>query len=344
MSNLLINEPPLQVLPSLAMAIGLNEAIVLQQLHYLLAFASITHQGKKWVYNSHEEWQAKQFKFWSVATVKRTFASLQKQGLVVCEKLQSKYRNQTNFYTIDYDKLGEIQANLSAQNEPMHRINMSHSIRSNCTDGTAQFEPMSSGQNEPMLQENTNRIHTRENIQESESTPTQPPLADEKTSPNPSVNKPTGKTSSSAKKSTSSVKQKFDPKTYPLEDTVDYELWCDFVDMRKSIKKPLTKYACKLLVKDFKEWIDEGLSPNKALGESIKNSWQGVFKERAVIDVPKSTFANQNNTWQQNPKPNRQSELEALAGAFGDDFYSRNNQSGQSQFYQVPQIGVTNHE
>lgn len=34
--SLLIEEPPLQILPSLAAAIGLNEAIVLQQLYWLL--------------------------------------------------------------------------------------------------------------------------------------------------------------------------------------------------------------------------------------------------------------------------------------------------------------------
>ena len=34
--SLLISEPPLQVLPSLAVKIGLNEAIVLQQIHYWL--------------------------------------------------------------------------------------------------------------------------------------------------------------------------------------------------------------------------------------------------------------------------------------------------------------------
>jgi hypothetical protein len=32
--SLLIEEPPMQVLPSLAAAIGLEEALFLQQLHY----------------------------------------------------------------------------------------------------------------------------------------------------------------------------------------------------------------------------------------------------------------------------------------------------------------------
>ena len=47
MSNLLTQEPPLQVLPSLAVAIGLNEAIVLQQVHYLLNYATTTKDDKK---------------------------------------------------------------------------------------------------------------------------------------------------------------------------------------------------------------------------------------------------------------------------------------------------------
>lgn len=34
MSKLLINEPPLQVLPSFAQNIGLHEVIILQQVHY----------------------------------------------------------------------------------------------------------------------------------------------------------------------------------------------------------------------------------------------------------------------------------------------------------------------
>lgn len=35
-SNLLLDEPPLQVMPTLATKVGLNESIVLQQIHYWL--------------------------------------------------------------------------------------------------------------------------------------------------------------------------------------------------------------------------------------------------------------------------------------------------------------------
>ena len=108
MSNLLTQEPPLQVLPSLAVAIGLNEAIVLQQVHYLLNYATTTKDDKKWVYNNYDAWQAKHFRFWSVETVKRTFNSLKNQGLLLCEKLRKNERNQTNFYTVNYDAVAKL--------------------------------------------------------------------------------------------------------------------------------------------------------------------------------------------------------------------------------------------
>ena len=55
MSKLLINESPLQVQPSLAMAIGLNEAIFLQQLHYWIGTSRFVRDGKKWVYNTYSD-------------------------------------------------------------------------------------------------------------------------------------------------------------------------------------------------------------------------------------------------------------------------------------------------
>lgn len=70
MSRLLIHDYPLMVSPRLAVAIGLNEAIVLQQLHYWLGTAGKERDGKRWIYNTQVEWQA-QFPFWSLNTVRR---------------------------------------------------------------------------------------------------------------------------------------------------------------------------------------------------------------------------------------------------------------------------------
>ena len=63
MSRLLIDEPPLQVLPSLDREIGLNEAIMLQQMHYWLIKSSHEFEGVKWFYKTLEDWQT-ELPFW----------------------------------------------------------------------------------------------------------------------------------------------------------------------------------------------------------------------------------------------------------------------------------------
>jgi len=50
--------------PELAELIGLNEAIVLQQVHYWLEKTDFEAKGKKWVYNTIEQWK-EQFPFFS---------------------------------------------------------------------------------------------------------------------------------------------------------------------------------------------------------------------------------------------------------------------------------------
>lgn len=106
-SHLLINEPPLQVLPSLATAIGLNEAIVLQQIHYWLSLAKggVVVNGRKWIYNSLEEWKSGSFPFWSIKTIARTIKTLVKNGLVLRAHHSNQAMDRTWYYTIDYDAL-----------------------------------------------------------------------------------------------------------------------------------------------------------------------------------------------------------------------------------------------
>jgi hypothetical protein len=103
-SNLLIDEPPLQVLPALAVAIGLNEAIVLQQLHYWVRRSSNFLDGLIWVYNSYEEWQ-EQFPFWSLRTIRRTFTSLEEQGVIMARQPNRRNWDQRKWYAILYEEL-----------------------------------------------------------------------------------------------------------------------------------------------------------------------------------------------------------------------------------------------
>lgn len=107
MNKLLIPSEPLQVLPQLAKSIGLNEAIFLQQLHYWLRTSKNEHDGRKWVYNTFEQWQ-EQFPFWSLRTMQRIAASLVKRKLLIVHKFNASNWDQKNWYSIDYEVLSLI--------------------------------------------------------------------------------------------------------------------------------------------------------------------------------------------------------------------------------------------
>lgn len=120
MSKLLINENPLMIVPSLAVKIGVNEAVVLQQIHYWLGVSKHKIEGRKWVYNTYEDWQ-KQFPFWSISTIKRTIHSLENLGILVSDNWNSSKLDKTKWYTIDYEALQKIEQSVEpslTQHEP----------------------------------------------------------------------------------------------------------------------------------------------------------------------------------------------------------------------------------
>lgn len=164
--QLLINEPPLQVLPTLALKIGLNEAIVLQQVHYWLNpnFNKKRIEGRYWVYNSCEEW-GRQFKFWSKNTIKRTLISLQAQELLIVGAFHRDKFDRSKWYSIDYDKLQglETSGDPSVQNGPFEEPKMSPSINPRWVNGQTQngsIEEPNLGQS---LTETTSRDYTETN-------------------------------------------------------------------------------------------------------------------------------------------------------------------------------------
>ena len=121
MGNLLISEPPLQVLPSLAVRVGLKEAIVLQQFHYWLQRSGNNRDGYKWVYNSYDEWH-KQFPFFSKVTLRRTINSLEKQGYLVSGNYNKAGFDKTKWYRIDYQRMNKA----CDQNDHTRCSNCSH--------------------------------------------------------------------------------------------------------------------------------------------------------------------------------------------------------------------------
>lgn len=111
MSNLLLGDYPIPVSPELACAVGLNEAIVLQQIHYWTehnqAQGKALADGQYWVYNSYTKWK-EQFPWWSERTIQRIFASLEKRGLIVSSTHNKLKMDRTKWYRIDYARLNQI--------------------------------------------------------------------------------------------------------------------------------------------------------------------------------------------------------------------------------------------
>lgn len=117
-SSLLINEEPLQLLPSLAKAVGLNEAIVIQQLHYWLQKSDHEHDGRRWIYNTVEGWQ-KQFPFWSEKTIRRIFDSLVDMKIVVKTDAYNKSKiDRTLWYSLDYEALYDYEFGMDKLTTP----------------------------------------------------------------------------------------------------------------------------------------------------------------------------------------------------------------------------------
>jgi hypothetical protein len=119
-NKLLIGESPVLVLPTLAVEIaraaraldgdsdksrdarpvGLNEAIVLQQLHWLVdqwPTRVVEVDGFRWFRAEQKFWQER-FPFWSERTIRRTFEMLKKLGLV-----ETQRGREANVYRVNYE-------------------------------------------------------------------------------------------------------------------------------------------------------------------------------------------------------------------------------------------------
>lgn len=129
MSKLLIDDYPILVLPKLAEQIGLNEAIVLQQMHYWLTNSKHYHDGCKWIYNTYKDWK-EQFPFWSDRTIRRTITSLENQKLIITGNYNKAGFDKTKWYSVDYEML-ELVDRRCGQNDQTHWSNRPHGIGQN---------------------------------------------------------------------------------------------------------------------------------------------------------------------------------------------------------------------
>ncbi|AEC18373.1 hypothetical protein UMN179_02364 [Gallibacterium anatis UMN179] len=143
--KLLIDDQPHQVLPALAKTIGLNEAIFLQQLHYLLNYSKNHIEGKSWIFNTYEQWQ-EIFCYWSISTIRRTIESVKTRGLLIAtDKFNKMKMDKTKWYTIDYDRLANLDISTVKNNNPS--VQNEQSDCSKWTDVSVQNEQSNNQKN-----------------------------------------------------------------------------------------------------------------------------------------------------------------------------------------------------
>lgn len=113
-SNLLTNDSPMQLLPSLAGLMGEDCALFTQQLHYLLSHSKNNKEGRYWVYNTLDEWNA-HFFWWSKATLRRIISRLKALEIdgevyhvIISKNLNDCKLIKRLWYTIDYDELERL--------------------------------------------------------------------------------------------------------------------------------------------------------------------------------------------------------------------------------------------
>jgi len=181
MKNFLLDEYPLIVLPNFAKEVGLNQAIILQQLHYWLQKSNHYINGRYWIYNTYEDWQ-KQFIFWSTPTIKRIFSNLETRGYVISDNFNAKKSDHTKWYTINYEML---ELKVADHIDPpivstctAHSINLiQSSIRSETTSETININKSTPpGELTPLL----SKIMSHKKII-SEINPSQTPVSQEST-------------------------------------------------------------------------------------------------------------------------------------------------------------------
>lgn len=110
MGKLLIDERPLTVLPSLVKCVGMERAVILQQIHWLLELpnSGLEHDGQHWVWGNYPQWCADYFTFWEPDTLRKHIVQLEKDGYLF--SVQARGFDRTKAYRINTKKIDEIES------------------------------------------------------------------------------------------------------------------------------------------------------------------------------------------------------------------------------------------
>ena len=145
----LFDEQPILANKALARELGLNEALVMQQINYWIEINKRSvknyHDGKYWTYNSIRAWQENDFDYMSVDTVKRTFTKLAKAGYLLVGNYNKDPRDKTKWYTINNDKLEELFFEMNQRKMDEERRVREQKLEESMPNALGQNAPMDDG-------------------------------------------------------------------------------------------------------------------------------------------------------------------------------------------------------
>lgn len=145
----LFDEQPILANKALARELGLNEALVMQQINYWIEINKRSgknyHDGKYWTYNSIRAWQENDFDYMSVDTVKRTFTKLAKAGYLLVGNYNKDPRDKTKWYTINNNKLEELFFEMNQRKMDEERRVREQKLEESMPNALGQNAPMDDG-------------------------------------------------------------------------------------------------------------------------------------------------------------------------------------------------------
>lgn len=98
--------------PGLAQLLGITEAIILNQFHWWLEEnrrrGQNLHDGRYWTYNSLAAWHKDYFPYMPFNGMRLALDRLRKKGILLAGKYNREKRDQTLWYSIDYQALSDL--------------------------------------------------------------------------------------------------------------------------------------------------------------------------------------------------------------------------------------------
>lgn len=117
MATILPNDRCLILGPRLAAKIGLNEAILLQQLQYWIDKSKNLVNGHIWVYRTYDQW-AQEFPFWCRRTIASILKNLKEKNLIIIGQFSQDKSDRTIWYRLNKEQVDKlINENCTMENE-----------------------------------------------------------------------------------------------------------------------------------------------------------------------------------------------------------------------------------